>query len=252
MFSLEGKNALVIGATAGLGLGVARQFAKAGAKVVIAGRRDNGAELAASFGAEFVNIDATSEESIAAGLAAAEEKIGKLHIVVNNAGVYPTGSYSEATAEDQKWNLDVNVNGVLWSLKHASGHMHEGGSIINTTSLLATWVLPGTGYYSAAKAAVSSMTRSAALEYAEMGVRVNAVAPSTILDTEHNQHLPEAERVVCETFSPARRASVIDDYLGTYQFLASDASQYISGQIIAVDAGLSAGASIGLLEKLLG
>ena len=249
MFSLEGKNAFVIGATAGLGLAVAKSYAESGARVAIGGRRDGDA-IADSIGARFVRIDVADEQSVSDALTAAEALLGKLDILVNNAGFYPGGMLEDIAADDQQRNLDVNINGVLWALKHGPKHMNDGGAIINTSSLLARSCMAGVGAYAAAKAAVTSLTKTAALELAPRGIRVNAVSPTTVLGTEQNEDLAAEELAVVNTLTPLGRASETSDYLGIYTLLAADAGRFINAQDIAVDGGLTAGVSLQNIEKL--
>ena len=249
MFSLGGKNAFVIGATAGLGLAVAKSYVESGARVVIGGRRD-GDRIAEAIAARFVHIDVGDEQSVIDAFAKVVSLLGKLDILVNNAGMYPGGMLEEIVAEDQQRNLDVNINGVLWGLKHGPRHMNDGGAIINTSSVLARSAMPGVGAYSAAKAAVSSLTKTAALELGPRGIRVNAVSPTTILGTEQNEDLAEEELAVVNALTPLGRASEISDYLGIYTLLAADAGRFINAQDIAVDGGLSAGVSLHNIEKL--
>ena len=249
MFSLGGKNAFLIGATAGLGLAIAKSYVESGAQVVIGGRRD-GDGIAEAIGARFVRIDAADEQSVIDAFAKVQSLLGKLDILVNNAGIYPGGMLEEIAAEDQQRNLNVNINGVLWGLKHGPRHMNDGGAIINTASLLARSCMPGVGAYSAAKAAVSSLTKTAALELGPRGIRVNAVSPTTILGTEQNEDLAEEELAVVNTLTPLGRASETADYLGVYTLLAADAGRFINAQDIAVDGGLSAGVSLQNIEKL--
>ena len=249
MFSLEGKNAFVIGATAGLGLAVAKSYAESGAQVAIGGRRDGDA-IADSIGAQFVRIDVADEQSVSDALAAAEALLGKLDILVNNAGIYPAGMLKDIAADDQQRNLDVNINGVLWGLKHGPKHMNDGGAIINTSSLLARSCMAGVGAYAAAKAAVTSLTKTAALELAPRGIRVNAVSPTTVLGTEQNEDLAAEELAVVNMLTPLGRASETSDYLGIYTLLATDAGRFINAQDIAVDGELTAGVSLQNIEKL--
>jgi len=250
MFSLQEKAAFVIGATTGLGLAVAKSFVASGARVVIGGRRDGDA-IAADIGASFVAIDVTDESSVAAAFDAVAQRLGKLDILVNNAGVYPSSMLADMNVEMQQRNLDVNVNGVLWGLKYAARHMNDGGSIINTASIGAHFGMPGVGAYSAAKAAVCSLSQTAALEFAPRGIRVNCISPSTVLGTEMNQDLAEEEQVIINTLTPLGRISEMSDYVGIYTLLAGDAGRFINGQDIRVDGGLGIGVPPALTDKLL-
>ena len=179
MFSLEGKNALVTGASRGIGRAVAERFIAAGARVTITDIVDGQAN-ADAIGADFLKMDVGSEDSVAAGLRQARETHGPLDIVVNNAGVGEVGSAFVDTQADVVERITrINQWGVLYGLKHSPAHMNDGGSIINTASLAAFVKLAGSGAYSAAKAAVSNFTQWLAVHMSKVGIRVNAIAPGS-------------------------------------------------------------------------
>ena len=249
MFSLEGKTAFVTGGTAGIGRAVAARFVTANADVVIVGRRD-GAEIAREIGATFIRADVAVEEQVAAALAEAAQRLGRLDIVVNNAGI-DTGEHliTETETEVLERGWAVNFAGVWYGHKYAPRFMRDGGSIINTASYLASISAPGYGGYAAAKAGVVSLTKTAALELAPRRIRVNCVAPGTVLSEMTPLDHPEVElmKVLC----PLQRVAVPEqDLAGLYHFLAANESAYITGQLIPVDGGLSAGFAIPLLNEL--
>ena len=249
LFSLEGKNAFVTGAAGGIGRAVAERFVQAGAKVVITDIVDSRA-VAEEIGAKFIQVDVGSEESVVAGLQQAVEMLGCLDIVANNAGVGDVGSLlAETTQELMERTTRINQWGVFFGLKHAPKLMNDGGSIINTASLAAIIKMAGSGAYSATKAAVVSLTKMAALELGQRGIRVNAVCPGYIATALGSG---EEGRTLCEQFTALGRVGTTQDLAGVFHFLAADESSYLTGQALVVDGGWSCGPSPQLLETILG
>ena len=249
LFSLEGKNAFVTGAAGGIGRAVAERFVQAGAKVVITDIVDSRA-VAEEIGAKFIQVDVGSEESVVAGLQQAVEMLGCLDIVVNNAGVGDVGSLlAETTQELMERTTRINQWGVFFGLKHAPKLMNDGGSIINTASLAAIIKMAGSGAYSATKAAVVSLTKMAALELGQRGIRVNAVCPGYIATALGSG---EEGKILCEQFTALGRVGTTQDLAGVFHFLAADESSYLTGQALVVDGGWSCGPSPQLLETILG
>ncbi len=249
MFTLEGKSAFITGGASGIGLAVAKLFATNGAAVVIADLSD-GEEIAAEFGGHFVPIDVSREDSVREALAAAEARVGKLDIVVNNAGV---GDIGPEITETEQGLIDkvtrINHFGVLYGLKHGPTHMNDGGSIINTSSMASMINMPGSAVYSAGKRAVNSLTEMSALELGARGIRVNAVCPGYI-DTALGSG--DEGRKLCEAFTALGRAGTTGDVAGVFLFLASDASRYMSGESLRVDGGWHCGPTPQLLATVIG
>ena len=247
-FGLEGKAAVVTGGTAGIGRAVAAQFVAAGSQVAVAGRRPDGDSVAAEIGAEFLQADVTQLDQVSAMLQQSVDLLGPLDVVVLNAGIDPGQStIVDTDPEAFERNLDVNFRHVFWGLKHAPRHMSDGGSIIVTSSTVAATKVPTIGHYAAAKEAAVSLAKTAALELGERGIRVNAVLPGTTLSEMTPPDHWEIE--VMKMMLPLGRHAVAEeDIVGLYQFLASDASRYLTGQAIAVDGGMTAGLSYGLLR----
>jgi len=249
MFSLDGKNALVTGASGGIGRAVAERLIAAGARVTITDIVD-GQASADAIGAEFLHMDVGREDSVAQGLGQAREELGPLDIVVNNAGIGEVGSAFVDTQADVVERITrINQWGVLYGLKHSPAHMNDGGSIISTSSMAAFINVPGAGVYSAGKRAVTSMTEMSALELGARGIRVNCVCPgytATALGSgEEGQKL-------CEAFTALGRVATVHDMAGVYVFLASDASSYMTGQSLKVDGGWDCGPTQKLLELVTG
>jgi NAD(P)-dependent dehydrogenase (short-subunit alcohol dehydrogenase family) len=243
---LEGKVALVAGGTSGIGLAVARAYASAGAITTIGGRRDAGVDLAASAGCWFARLDIADEASVARALAEVSERDGKLDVLVLNAGVgQPPASLAKLDSGAAAAVVQTNLLGTFFGLKHAPAHMNDGGSIVLTSSISAISGSPFEGLYGATKAAVSALARSAAVDLGPRGIRVNAVQPGPTW-TDLN---PMPERW-SQVMTPLGRKGRVDDLVGTYVFLASDASRYLTGQAITVDGGTTLGMSRELLRLL--
>jgi NAD(P)-dependent dehydrogenase (short-subunit alcohol dehydrogenase family) len=243
---LEGKRALVAGGTAGIGLAVARAFAHAGATTTIAGRREAGAEVAAEAGCGFVRLDVCEESSWAEALAEVASGDRKLDIVVLNAGIgQPPGPLARLDSAAAAAVVQTNLLGSFYGCKHAPAHMNDGGSIVLTSSISAISGTPFEGLYGATKAGVSALARSGAVDLGPRGIRVNAVQPGPTW-TELN---PMPERW-SQVMAPLGRKGTVEDLVGTYVFLASDNSRYLTGQAITVDGGTTLGMSRELLRLL--
>ena len=243
---LEGKVALVAGGTAGIGLAVAKAFAQAGAITTIGGRRDGAAEVAAEAACRFVRLDVADESSIVAALADAAARDGKLDVLVLNAGIgQPPGPLAKLDSGAAAAVVQTNLLGTFYGLKHAPAHMNDGGSIVLTSSISAVSGTPFEGLYGATKAAVSALARSAAVDLGPRGIRVNAVQPGPTWTALN----PMPERW-SEVMAPLGRKGTVEDLVGTYLFLAADASRYLTGQAITVDGGTTLGMSRELLKLL--
>ena len=249
MFDINGKNAYVTGAAGGIGLAVAKRFRQAGANVVITDVTD-ASQVAEEIGLIFHRVDVSDEQQVAESLAQAEKQLGKLDIVVNNAGIGEVGhTLEESKQAFIERTTKVNQWGVLYGLKHAPKHMNDGGSIINTASMAAFINMISSGVYSATKAAVVSMTAMSALELGSRSIRVNAVCPGYIATA-----LGSGDEGVdlCEAMTALGRVGTTEDLTGLYHYLASDESSYLTGQALKVDGGWSCGPSSAVLEKILG
>jgi 3alpha(or 20beta)-hydroxysteroid dehydrogenase len=256
---LTGRVALVTGGAQGLGEGMARALAAAGARVMIADVNEAGAETAASLGDGhgFVRLDVTDEAGWEAAVQASVEQLGGLDVLVNNAGVEITSLLTEVQVDDIRTMLDVNVLGTTLGLKHGlramrpDGAAGKGGSIINISSVAATIAFPAIAVYSGTKSAVDRLTRVAAMESGKLGygVRVNCIYPG-LVPTAMGAGLAndmaslglygsaeEAVGAVIE-LTPSGRLGEVDDMADAVVFLASDASRFINGAGIPVDGGM--------------
>jgi len=242
---------LITGALTGIGRASAFAFAKLGANVVVSGRREEaGAALAAelrSLGgkAEFVKADVANEAEVRNLVEKTVSLFGKIDIAVNNAGTEGTlGPITEQSADNFHATFSTNVLGTLLSIKHemramlAQGH----GSIVNLSSIAGQVGVAGASVYAASKFAVEGLTKSAALEGAAFGVRVNAVAPGPVATDMLDRFVGRNEAAKAGFLGsiPAKRAATVDEIAETIVFIASAKVPYITGQSIIVDGGYTA------------
>ncbi|MCC6222510.1 MAG: SDR family oxidoreductase [Thermoleophilia bacterium] len=251
MFSIAGRRAVITGGTAGIGLGVARHFVRASASVVITGRRATGGGIAASIGASFVPMDVRDDASVCDGMAAAARLLGGIDILVLNAGLdEQTGTVAALDLDAVRRVLDVNLGGVVRGLRYGTQHMGPGGSIVVTSSPAGRLTAPGLTAYSASKAAVDSVVRTAALELGVKGIRVNAVLPGIIASEMEGGATGDAAWIAELTVSGAVRPP--EDVAGVFHFLASDAACAVTGAAVPADDGITAGLGARLLERAFG
>lgn len=253
--NIKDKRVLITGGTSGIGLAIATAFVENGASVIITGRRESGADIAKGIHANFVNCDVTQEQSVEASYKAAEKALGgKLDVVILNAGVAVDTDGIENTPSSVMRDLvETNLMGPFYGLKYAPAHMNDNGSIILTGSIAGSGFTSfGNAEYAASKAGVAYLGRTAAIEFAERGIRVNTIAPSTIEGT--GMMVPDNGSDLAKflsKFSALGRMGKQGEVVPTYQFLASDASSYITGQEIRVDGGVTAGISMPIMELML-
>lgn len=251
MGSLDGKVALISGGARGMGAAEARHFAAAGAAVVVGDVRDDaGAAVAAEIGAaaRFVHLDVTSEESWAGAVDAAVDAFGSLTVLVNNAGIAEGSSLADTTRESYERVIAVNQTGVFLGMKAVIEPMTAagGGSIVNVSSIDGLVGMNNVVSYVASKWAVRGMTKTAAMELAPRGIRVNSIHPGFIL-TElgtDNLGVEPVHRMLeaySERMAPMKRAGRPEEIAELACFLASDASSYSTGSEFVADGGLIAG-----------
>ena len=237
-FSIAGKATLITGGTAGIGLATARHFAANGANVVICGRRDNGDDIAAEIGCHFIRADMSKPEDIENLFARTVEHLGELDVVINNAGGGKSGLISEIDLDDYDFTVNLNMRSAYHVLKLASHHMKNGGAIINTASVYGMQGVIYESSYAATKAALISLTKSAALEFASRGIRVNAVSPGPIKSEIWAGNDPVERSKIVTSLGRIGEASEVAT---AFHFLASDAASYITGINLPVDGGFMAG-----------
>jgi NAD(P)-dependent dehydrogenase (short-subunit alcohol dehydrogenase family) len=248
LFDITGRAAIVTGASSGLGRHFALTLARAGAKVAIAARRaDRLAELAKEiegFDGRAVPIvlDITDAESVRTAVASAETELGPIAILVNNAGIAATRPALRTDEHDWDRVIDTDLKGAWLVAKEVAAHMirlGHGGTIINIGSIAGIGAVAQVPAYSAAKAGLHQLTRALAVEWARHDIRVNAIAPGYIETDLNSGFLASAAGQALLKRSPQRRAGMPADLDGVLLLLASDASRFMTGEIVVVDGGHS-------------
>ncbi|TXL81728.1 SDR family oxidoreductase [Vineibacter terrae] len=243
-FSLDGKVALITGANSGIGLALALALRDGGARVAIGGRRaDRNADALAQLGppAAAFALDVCDEGSVERAIAGAIERFGRLDVLVNNAGVSQRGSVMELDRATWQQVIDTNLTGAFLCTKHAARCMKAqgAGKIINVSSVYGL-VAPSKGLqvaYTVAKHALIALTRVNAVELAPLGIQVNAVAPGWYFTEMTDELRGTAFETAVRRRVPAGRWGETHDLVGACRFLASAASDYVSGVVIPVDGG---------------
>jgi len=259
---LAGKVAIVTGGASGIGRGIVEKFVAEGARVVVADVETDRAEaLAAELGADaaFRRTDVSDPDQVGALVAAAVEQFGGLHVMVNNAGVSSKmhRRFFDDDLADFHRVMAVNVLGVMAGTREAGRHMaaHGGGSIINISSIGGIQAGGGVMSYRASKAAVNQFTKCAAIELAHFEVRVNAIAPGNIptpivsksalnMELEEIVRFEAAIRQTMRDDRPLKREGTPEDVAEAALYFATDRSRYVTGTVLPVDGGTSAGKPI--------
>jgi NAD(P)-dependent dehydrogenase (short-subunit alcohol dehydrogenase family) len=245
------KVVLVTGGTSGIGRATALEFARQGATVVVTGRREKeGAETVALIQklggkAHYIKADFSVEADIKRAVDETVAKFGRLDAAFNNAGVEHFGPLVEETAENYKRVFDVNVLGVLLSIKHQARAMllTGGGAIVNNSSIVGQIGFAGAAVYVASKHAVDGLTRSAAMEFAKQNIRVNSVAPGAIQTDMVDRAFGPGEtdqKKFMASMHPVGRIGTPEEVARAVVFLASPTSTFITGQVLTVDGGFVA------------
>jgi 3-oxoacyl-[acyl-carrier protein] reductase len=238
---LEGRSALVVGAARGIGRAIAERFVEEGARVTIADTEtDAGRATAEAIGAHFVAADVSRADGAEHAVAEAVARHGGLHVLVQNAGIYPWTLIEHTSPEEWDAVLGVNLRGCFLAARAALHPMRAGGGgrMLFTSSITGPRVTsPGHGHYSASKAGINGFIRAAAIEFAGYGITVNGVEPGNILTEGMQAHRsPEFIRTMEEAV-PLGRLGSPRDVANAFLFLASDEAAYITGTTIVVDGG---------------
>jgi len=247
---LNGKVALVTGGTSGIGRTTAIEFARAGAKVVLTGRREKeGAQVVDEIrklggDAAFVRADVAKDADVKAMVDFTVGKYGRLDVAFNNAGVEWTGPLDQATEAEYRRVFDINVWGALNSMRHEIPVMlkNGGGAIVNNSSVAGHVGLGQVSIYIASKHAVEGLTKSVALEFAKQNIRINAVAPGVIATDMLDRFAgKEGEmRDSLASITPVGRIGAVEEIAAAVLYLCSDDAKFTTGTSLVVDGGFLA------------
>ncbi len=235
--SLEGKRALVTGASRGIGRAVATELARAGASVIV-GYRSGGVEadtLAQEIGGRAIQGDVSTPDDAKRLV----EEAGDLDILVNNAGITRDGVLARMSDDDWRTVLETNLSSVFYTCRAASRRMmkRRAGAIVNVSSIVGVHGNWGQTNYAASKAGIIGFTKSLAQELGSRGVRANVVAPGYI-KTQLTDVIPEEARAKMLDLTPLARLGDPEDVAGAVRFLCSDEASFITGEVLLVDGGL--------------
>jgi len=247
IFDLSGKVAIVTGGNQGIGLAISRGLAEAGAAVIIANRRaEEGKQAAESMKKDGLNVisiptDVSDEASIAAMVSNVVKDFGKIDILVNNAGVIIRKAAEEITREDWDHIMNTNLRGAFFCCQLVGREMikQKKGKIINISSDASQRAMPERSVYATSKAGVSHLTRCLAVEWAKHNINVNAIGPGpthTPLNKKYYEENPDKLQQTVQSI-PMGRMGDTSDYIGAAVFLASEASNFMTGQTLLIEGG---------------
>jgi 3-oxoacyl-[acyl-carrier protein] reductase len=235
--TLEGKLALVTGASRGIGRAIAQELARAGADVVIGYRsgKDEAEQLASEIGARAVEADVSSAEDAKRLV----EEAGDVDVLVNNAGLTRDGLLARMSDDDWNTVLQTNLNSVFYTCRAVTRPMMKkrAGSIVNISSVVGVHGNWGQTNYAASKAGIIGFTKSLARELGSRNIRANVVAPGYV-KTQLTDVLPEEATAAMVQNTPLGRVAEPDEIAGAVRFLASEAAAFITGEVLLVDGGL--------------
>jgi 3-oxoacyl-[acyl-carrier protein] reductase len=235
--SLEGRTALVTGASRGIGRAIAAELARAGARVVVGYRA--GAEEAAALAEEIGGRAVHADVSTAGGAQHLVEEAGELDILVNNAGLTRDGLLARMSDDDWREVIETNLSSVFYTCRAVTRPMlkRRAGSIVNVSSIVGLHGNFGQTNYAASKAGIIGFTKSLARELGSRGVRANVVAPGYV-KTRLTDEIPEEGRALMLANTPLGRLGDPEDVAGAVRFLCSDEASFITGEVLLVDGGL--------------
>jgi NAD(P)-dependent dehydrogenase (short-subunit alcohol dehydrogenase family) len=245
--TFSGKVALVTGGTSGIGKTTAIEFARAGAKVVLTGRREKeGAQVVAEIKklggeAAFVRADVAKDADVKRMVDFTVDKFGRLDVAFNNAGVEWMGPLDQATETEYRRVFDINVWGVLNSMRHEIAAMLKtgGGAIVNTSSVAGHVGMGQVSIYTASKHAVEGLTKALALEFAKQNIRINAIAPGAIATEMFDRFAGQHSEVLdsLQSLIPVGRIGASEEIAEAVLYLCSDNAKFTTGTSLVVDGG---------------
>lgn len=245
---LENKVAIITGSSTGIGLAVAKAYAKEGAKVAVCGQSIESANNAIELIKEIVpdakllaiKVDVTKKDEIIDMVNEVIQEWNKIDILVNNAGVVQTKSILEMTDEDYEYVMNVNATGTFRCIREVAKKMIEtgGGSIINTSSMIGLYGGIFQTAYTASKYAINGITENCAKELGKYNIRVNAVAPGVIDTDMTKDNVTDEIKQKLTMMTPLRKIGKPEELQGIYVYLASDEASFTNGTIVSVDGGL--------------
>jgi NAD(P)-dependent dehydrogenase (short-subunit alcohol dehydrogenase family) len=239
---LAGKVALVIGGSAGIGLGIAKRFAQEGARVFITGRRQPELDKGiASIGGNAAAIqgDTSDLADLDRIYETIEAEAGRIDVLAVNAGAYEFGTFGEITEEHFDKTFNINVRGLLFAVQKALPLLTKGSSVILTGSIASIKGFPSFSVYNASKAAVRSFARSWIVDLKGRDIRINVLSPGHVATPGLSQLMTDAEKAAAVALVPLDRIGTPDDLGKAAVFLASDDSAYITGIELFVDGGVA-------------
>ncbi len=241
-FGLQNKVTVITGAAQGIGAACAQRFAREGAHVVLADVDvARGAALAHTLEGLFVHCDVGSKAQVDALVQRTLAQHGRIDVLVNNAGIFKAAAFLDVTEDDFDAVLRVNLKGAFLVAQAVAREMVKtgGGSVINMSSVNAVLAIPSIASYNMSKGGINQLTRVMALALADQGVRVNAVAPGTIATELAAKAVLTSEEATARILSrtPMRRLGTPEEIADVVAYLASDASSYLTGEIITADGG---------------
>lgn len=250
MFELTGKGIIVTGGGSGIGAAMARRFRAAGANVLVADISDVGNEVE-KWGCQFRKTDVSNPADVAALCDDAVKRFGSLDIMVNNAAIASGHPLAEADEARSLRLWRVNLLGVQMGIKEAAARMKPGSAILNISSITAVIGMPTWGEYAATKGGIIALTQTAAVEFGPAGIRVNCIAPGIINTPLSMKEAPEMVARNAEVFTLVGRIGTPEELAAAAHFLVSDDASYVTGQVLLVDGGWTAGISIKGIEVAL-
>jgi NAD(P)-dependent dehydrogenase (short-subunit alcohol dehydrogenase family) len=244
LFDMTGRTVIVTGGTRGIGLALAEGFVLAGARVVVASRKPDACEQAAQhlrgLGGEAIGVPTHLGDVDGLGVLVQRtvDEFGRIDVVVNNAANALTQPLGELTVDAWTKSFEVNLRGPVFLVQHALPHLKLSATpaVLNMISVGAFMFAAGTAMYSAGKAAMMSFTRSMAADFAQFGIRVNALAPGPV-DTDMMRNNPQQAIDYMAGATLMKRLASPDEMVGAALLLTSNAGSYITGQVIIVDGG---------------